>query len=156
MKEPVRVIAEFKNRTAALLPNDSHTPETTKPRVMRGFISFLSDDVTGVLVQCTSRIPLSYRRKTKNPQHGLFDYIRLSLLIAAIVAQLCQACLNKTLFWTVFNMRNEKTFSFIFYQKFPGRQKYLCPEYFQTPADTFSGFIRTKPRRNNLQFPGNV
>ena len=71
-------------------------------------MSFLSDDVTGVLVQCTPRIPLSYRRKTKNPQCGLFDYIRLSLLIAAIVAQLCQACLNKTLFWPVFNTRNEK------------------------------------------------
>jgi hypothetical protein len=105
--------------------------------------------MTGVLVQCTPRIPLSYRRKTKNPQCGLFDYVRLSLLIAAIVAQLCQACLNKTLFWPVFNTRNEKTFSFIL-QKFAGRQKYLCPEYFQTPADTFSGLVDSQPWRNYL------
>lgn len=117
---------------------------------------FTADDMTGVLVQCTPRIPLSYRRKTKNPQCGLFDYVRLSLHIAVIMSQLCQACLNKTLFWPVFNTNNKKELSCAFYEKFSGRQERLCPEYFQTPADTFSGLISSKPRRNNLQFPGNV
>lgn len=30
----------------------------------------LYDDVTGVLMQCISRIPLSYRRKAKTPPDG--------------------------------------------------------------------------------------
>ncbi|MFW6548785.1 hypothetical protein ACOCHM_23845 [Klebsiella pneumoniae] len=51
----------------------------------------LYDDVTGVLMQCISRIPLSYRRKAKPRKGGAFVMFKLSLLIAAIAAQLCQA-----------------------------------------------------------------
>ncbi|OAT52145.1 hypothetical protein M989_02682 [Kluyvera georgiana ATCC 51603] len=48
-------------------------------------------DVTGVLMQCIPRIPLSYRRKTKAPTGGALAIFKLSLNVAAIVAQLCQA-----------------------------------------------------------------
>jgi hypothetical protein len=54
-------------------------------------VSMLYDDVTGVLMQCISRIPLSYRRKAKTRIGGVLVIFKLSLLIAAIVAQLCQA-----------------------------------------------------------------
>lgn len=37
----------------------------------------LYDDVTGVLMQCISRIPLSYRRKAKTPQGRGFRYIQI-------------------------------------------------------------------------------
>ncbi|MDV5365293.1 hypothetical protein CSB66_2150 [Enterobacter hormaechei] len=50
-----------------------------------------TDDMTGVLMQCTSRIPLSYRRKAKAPTGGAFVIFKLSLKFAAIAAQLCQA-----------------------------------------------------------------
>lgn len=62
--------------------NDFTTDET---------VIMINDDMTGVLMQCTSRIPLSYRRKAKAPASGALVIIKLSLLIAAIVAQLCQA-----------------------------------------------------------------
>lgn len=48
--------------------------------------------MTGVLVLCTSRIPLSYRRKAKTRlSAGLIFSKFEGLLIAAIAAQLCQA-----------------------------------------------------------------
>lgn len=50
-----------------------------------------NDDMTGVLMQFISRIPLSYRRKAKAPVYGAFVIFKLSLKFAAIAAQLCQA-----------------------------------------------------------------
>ncbi|CDN03754.1 hypothetical protein KPSB59_4230027 [Klebsiella quasipneumoniae subsp. quasipneumoniae] len=35
------------------------------------------DDVTGVLMQCISRIPLSYRRKAKTPQGRGFRHVQI-------------------------------------------------------------------------------
>ncbi|HHL1643365.1 TPA: hypothetical protein ACQ3AP_000032 [Klebsiella pneumoniae] len=37
----------------------------------------LYDDVTGVLMQCISRIPLSYRRKAKTPQGRGFRHVQI-------------------------------------------------------------------------------
>lgn len=41
------------------------------------------DDMTGVLMQRISRIPLSYRRKAKPRTGGVFVIFRLSLFVAA-------------------------------------------------------------------------
>ena len=41
------------------------------------------DDMTGVLMQRISRIPLSYRRKAKTPHCGVFVIFKLSLFVAA-------------------------------------------------------------------------
>jgi hypothetical protein len=43
----------------------------------------LYDDVTGVLMQCISRIPLSYRRKAKTRIGGVLVIFKLSLFVAA-------------------------------------------------------------------------
>ncbi|WP_142670557.1 hypothetical protein [Klebsiella oxytoca] len=49
------------------------------------------DDVTGVLMQCISRIPLSDRRKAKTPRWRGSRYIQIVAFCRCRVAQLCQA-----------------------------------------------------------------
>ena len=41
------------------------------------------DDMTGVLMQRISRIPLSYRRKAKTPHGRGFRYIQIVAFVAA-------------------------------------------------------------------------
>nr|DAI97002.1 MAG TPA: hypothetical protein [Caudoviricetes sp.] len=47
--------------------------------------------MTGVLMQCISRIPLSYRRKAKTPRWRGFRYSQIVAFCRCRVAQLCQA-----------------------------------------------------------------
>ena len=49
------------------------------------------DDMTGVLMQRISRIPLSYRRKAKTPHVRGLRYIQIVAFCRCRVAQLCQA-----------------------------------------------------------------
>lgn len=79
-------------------------------------------------MQCTSRIPLSYRRKAKTPISGALVMFKLSLMFAAIAAQLCQACMNYLNSWLIFNakieIKHEKlnnNNSVLISQKFPRR-----------------------------------
>lgn len=48
-------------------------------------------DMTGVLMQRISRIPLSYRRKAKTPHARGLRYIQIVAFCRCRVAQLCQA-----------------------------------------------------------------
>ncbi|WP_220982941.1 hypothetical protein, partial [Klebsiella grimontii] len=47
-------------------------------------VSMLYDDVTGVLMQCISRIPLSDRRKAKTP---LLRGFRCNQIVASVAAE---------------------------------------------------------------------
>ena len=49
------------------------------------------DDMTGVLMQRISRIPLSYRRKAKTPHGRGLRYIQIVAFCRCRVAQLCQS-----------------------------------------------------------------
>jgi hypothetical protein len=68
-----------------------------------------TDDMTGGhCVAARSRIPLSYRRKAKNRAGKILENARLSFFDAAIVAPLCQTCVNYRTFWHLFKLLNEK------------------------------------------------
>lgn len=81
------------------------------------------DDMTGVLMQRISRIPLSYRRKAKTPHGRGFRYIQIVAFCRCRVAQLMPSMKGLSNFLAHFQYQEGKIALFVNHHELPYVQK---------------------------------